>query len=87
MTRVIFNALVILGIVVGSIGTICHFRVMYHVKDSRHWWYGGMLSFRPDLLTPQGRRLCAIGWLSMVAFLFIWFIAFCLAHTLPPFDQ
>ena len=60
---------------------VCSFRVMYHAKDPLRWWYGGMLMYRPDLLTPKGRRLCAIGWLCGAATLFVWFVGFCLAHT------
>ena len=81
MTEIIFNGLLCLGLVLITTGTICSFRVMYHAKNPGHWWYGCTLMYRPDLLTPKGRRLCGIAWLCYVAFVFIWFVCFCLAHT------
>jgi hypothetical protein len=84
MIQVVVNVFGFLGVAFGAASLIYHFRVMYHTKDPRHSWYGGAtLMFRPDLLTPRGRRLLGISRLCWVTAVVCCFVVFCLTPMLP----
>ena len=81
--QAVFNALICLGLVLGVLASVCHFRIMYHTKDPRHGWYGAFLTLQPDLLTAKGRRLLRIGRLCLASAFLVCLAAVCLGLALP----
>ena len=80
-----FNILVLVGVLVGVVGLVSSFRMMYHVRPEAGggWWSPAELLFRPSVLTERGRALRRTCLSCMALFVLLWLVGLVVAQFLP----